>query len=109
MKDKVKKYEKEIVDRNEKLQNCKVNMEEKDAIIRSLEAKNAQELAHTNNLQSQIVKRQTEIVQENNNEYIGRKRKDGKTNQRFRVQNSNKSKSTQRNAAERIYHQVKEY
>ena len=55
MKDKVKKYEKEIVDRNEKLQNCKVNMEEKDAIIRSLEAKNAQELAHTNNLQSQIV------------------------------------------------------
>ena len=56
MKDKVKKYEKEIVDRNDKLQNCKVNMEEKDAIIRSLEAKNAQELAHTNNLQSQIVK-----------------------------------------------------
>ena len=55
MKDKVKKYEKEIVDRNDKLQNCKVNMEEKDAIIRSLEAKNAQELAHTNNLQSQIV------------------------------------------------------
>ena len=56
MKDKVKKYEKEIVDRNDKLQNCKVNMEEKDAIIRSLEAKNAQELAHTNNLQSQIIK-----------------------------------------------------
>ena len=85
-----------------KLQNCKVNMDEKDAIIQSLEAKNAQELAQTNNL------RQTEIVQENNNEYIGRKQKDRKTNQRFGVQNSNKSKSTQRNAAERIYHQVKE-
>ena len=56
LKDKVKKYEKEIADRNNKLQNCKVNKEEKDAIIRSLEAKNAQELAHTNNLQSQIVK-----------------------------------------------------
>ena len=56
LKDKVKKYEKEIADRNDKLQNCKVNIEEKDTIIRSLEAKNAQELAHTNNLQSQIVK-----------------------------------------------------
>ena len=48
--------QKEIADRNDKLQNCKVNIEEKDTIIRSLEAKNAQELAHTNNLQSQIVK-----------------------------------------------------
>ena len=56
MKDKVKKYEKEIADRNDKLQNCKVNMEEKDAIIRVAEATNAQKEAHINNLQSQIVK-----------------------------------------------------
>merc|ERR1712170_308483 len=56
LKDKVKKYEKEIADRNDKLQNCKVNMEEKDAIIRVAEATNAQKEAHINNLQSQIVK-----------------------------------------------------
>ena len=105
MKDKVKKYEKEIVDRNDKLQNCKVNMEEKDAIIRSLEAKNAQELAHTNNLQSQIVKlksyKKTTMNTLEENEKMEKQIKDLESKIQLKA---NQLKSTENNATERVYH-----
>ena len=49
--EKVKKCEKVIYDRNAKLQTCKVRMEEKDAVIRNLEAKNFVNQAHASKSQ----------------------------------------------------------